>query len=128
MAEKNIQQQIRLAMPEHGTTLFRANVGQSWTGNDCQPLADGSMLIRDARPFTSGLPAGFSDLFGLHPVVITPEMVGQTVAVFCAIEVKAPRGKPTEQQHHFIDFILSHGGRAGVARSVEDARKIIDGR
>jgi hypothetical protein len=31
-------------------------------------------------------------------------------------------------QQRFIDLVVSAGGRAGIARSVEDARLIITGR
>jgi hypothetical protein len=126
-AEKKVQNEIRLALSPD-TVLFRANVGQAWTGNDCRPLRDGSVVITDARPFKTGLPAGFSDLFGIQPVMITEDMVGQTVGLFVAIEVKAPRGRdPTDNQSHFLQVVRERGGRAGVARSVSDAENIVKG-
>ena len=127
MKERNIQNEIRLKLAP-GTALFRVNAGgEAWTGNEIIKLADGSVLIRDARRFIAGVPAGFSDLFGIRPVTITEDMVGETLGVFVAIEVKAGRRTPTEKQDHFISFVKEHGGRAGIARSVEDAQKIIDG-
>ena len=44
-----------------------------------------------------------------------------------AIEVKRPGGKPTQVQQGQIDEIVRHGGLAGVAHSVEEARAIIEG-
>lgn len=79
------------------------------------------MLIHDARPFSTGLPTGFSDTFGLVPVTITADMVGQTIGVFVAGEIKSPAGKVTPTQQAFLDAVTRNGGRAGVWRSVDDA-------
>lgn len=42
-----------------------------------------------------------------------------------AIEVKAARGKVSDEQQRFIDVVRQHGGVAGVARSVGEADLII---
>lgn len=126
MKEHSLQNEIRNALAGH-CLLFRANVGQAWTGSKIERLPGNRVLIHDARPFTTGLPPGFSDLFGLVPVTITPDMVGQQVASFLALEVKTPKGQPTDQQEAFLTAVNSNGGRAGVVRSVEDARRVVDG-
>lgn len=100
---------------------FRVNIGKAWTGSLVERLPGNKVLIHDARPFNTGLPAGFSDTFGLTPVTITPDMVGQTIGVFHAIEYKAAGGKISPNQQAFIAAILRNGGRAGVARSAEEA-------
>ena len=69
---------------------------------------------------------GGSDLLGLTPVKITPEMVGRTVAVFTAIEVKRQGKKPTPEQAAFLAMVQSLGGIAGVARSAQDYQGIHD--
>jgi hypothetical protein len=51
-------------------------------------------------------------------------MIGTCVGIFTAIEVKTPKGKPTEEQINFIQRVKDLGGFAGVARSVEDALTI----
>lgn len=68
---------------------------------------------------------GGSDLIGWRRVEITPAMVGKTLAVFTAIEVKRPGQKPTEAQKNFIDKVWAAGGLSGIARSVEEAEDII---
>lgn len=123
--EHAIQNEIRNALTDEGL-FFRAQVGQAWTGSRIDRLPGGKVLIHDARPFSTGLPAGFSDLFGEVPVVITQEMVGLTIGVFAVIEVK-DKGKPTEKQLAFITAVNDNGGRGGVARSVEDALRIVRG-
>ena len=70
---------------------------------------------------------GGSDFIGYVPVTITPEMVGYTVAIFVAIEAKTDHGRVSDAQTHFLEVVTSHGARAGVARSVDDIRAIVEG-
>ena len=125
MKEHSLQNEIRNALAGRAL-VFRCNVGQAWAG-DATKLPGGRVLLANARPFNTGLPPGFSDLFGLVAVTITPEMVGQRVAVFTALEVKSPNGRPTEQQLAFVKAVNDNGGRAGVVRSVDDAMRVVGG-
>lgn len=93
---------------------------------DVERQADGSILIRNPWPL-HGLPKGFSDLFGWRAVTITPEMVGQTLAQFLAVELKAEKCRPTPEQQTFIAAVQRDGCRAGIARSVEDAERLAVG-
>lgn len=127
MKEHGIQNEIRNALAGQ-CLLFRANVGSAWTGTKVTKLPGNRVVIDGARPFTTGLPPGFSDLFGLVAVTITPDMVGQQLAVFTALEVKSAKGKPTENQENFLKAVNDNGGRAGVVRSIEDAVRIALGR
>jgi hypothetical protein len=126
MSEHAIQNTIRNALAGKGL-IFRANVGEAWTGSKIEKLPGNRLLITDPRRFATGLPPGFSDLFGLVPVVITPEMVGQTVAVFTALEVKTGKGKARDKQAAFIKAVNDNGGRAGVVRSADDAVRVVAG-
>ena len=124
MREHGAQNAIRNALA--GKCLaFRANVGQAWTGSKIDRLPGGKVLIHDARPFNTGLPPGFSDLFGVVSVEITPDMVGQTVGVFFAAEVKSATGKASDRQAAFLGAVKRQGGFAGVVRSVADALKLL---
>jgi hypothetical protein len=71
-----------------------------------------------------GLQPGSSDLIGWRTVTITPDMVGQRIAVFTSIEVKTPTGRVKPEQQQWLDAVQAAGGIAGVARSVEDALRI----
>lgn len=129
MSEHAIQNAIRNALTDKAL-IFRANVGQAWTGSRVDRLPGRKVLIHDARPFTTGLPPGFSDLFGLVPVTITPDMVppeGLLVGVFVALECKAAKGKASDKQENFLRAVNDNGGRAGVVRSVDDAIRVVDG-
>jgi hypothetical protein len=118
--------------------LFRLNSGKAYLSNlgpaGVQRLQDGSVLIRSARTVSLGiaLPSGDpvngqSDLAGWTSVVITPEMVGKRVAVFTAIETKRSKGgKISSDQVNFVTQVAEQGGIAGIANSLDAARKIFD--
>ena len=125
-AEHGMQNAVRNALAESGF-FFRANVGQAWTGAKITKLPGGRVLIEGARPFNTGLPPGFSDVFGFVPVTITQDMVGKTVAVFTAIECKSPTGRKQDNQRRFIGAVQGAGGRAGFARDVATALAIAGG-
>lgn len=110
-SEQQIQQEIRIACSKGDTRLFRNNTG----------------TLRDAngRPVQFGLCKGSADLIGYRSVTITPDMVGQQVAVFLSIEVKTATGRLRPEQQQWLDTVQSAGGIAGVARSVEDALRIV---
>lgn len=100
--EHNIQNRIRAALSPYAV-IFRANVGTAYTA--------------DGRYFTTGLPKGFSDLFGFRR--------SDGRAIF--IEVKTPKGRVRPEQQKFIEVMQSFGVIAGVCRSVDDALKLIGG-
>jgi hypothetical protein len=133
--EHVIQNQIRNALVDE-CHLFRANVGVGWqgTGRPFKPphpctvaMRPGDVLLYQARPFDTGLPPGFADTFGWVPVTITPDMVGKTFAMFIGLEIKTQTGAVRDNQIAFVNAVNRAGGRAGFARSVEDARDIIRG-
>jgi hypothetical protein len=87
--------------------------------NNCGVLQD-----RRGVPVRYGLQPGSSDLIGWRTVTITPDMIGQRIAVFTSIEVKTPTGRLRPEQQQWLDAVQAAGGIAGVARSVEDALRI----
>ena len=109
-SEQSIQQHIRLTCSTGATRLFRNNTG--------------TLRDQHGRPVSFGLAKGSADLIGWRTVTITPEMVGQQVAVFTSIEVKTPTGRVKPEQQQWLDAVQAAGGIAGVARSVEDALRI----
>lgn len=129
--EHDLQNEIRLHVSrEQLGTLFRANVGQGWAGKGQRMHLTpdtNTILLVNPRPFSTGLPVGFPDLFGFVPVTITPDMVGRQVAVFAAVEVKQKTGRVSAKQRDMMAFLQKHGARAGVARSVDDAARILSG-
>lgn len=127
MAEHGLQNEIRNALAGH-CLLFRVNVGTAWTGDRVERLPGGRVLIYAARPFSTGLPPGFSDTFGLVQTLITPDMVGRRIGQFLAGEVKTGTGRVSDKQAAFLRAIEMNGGRAGVWRSADDALAMVLGK
>lgn len=110
--ETALQNEIRLACSRGPTRLYRCQTGAF-------PLADG----RQVRAGFRGAP----DLWGWTTENYDTGGVNVDIARFVCIEVKTGRGKLTAEQFAFLKFVHAAGGYAGVARSVEDARRIIAG-
>jgi hypothetical protein len=112
--EAELQDDIRNALAAvPGCMIFRANViGEAYCGKVVN-RGHGTVIISEARRVTSGLPAGFADLFGLYR------------GRFVAIEVKSRRGVASASQQAFIASVRRNGGLAGIARSVADAMAIL---
>jgi hypothetical protein len=120
-SEMATQQRLRLLAAQHGTPLLRNNSGactdasgrviRYGLGNDSE---------RINRHFKS------SDLIGIWPVVVTPQMVGQTLGVFFAVEVKAPGWRLTagderaQAQAAFGEWVRKHGGLFTFATNEKD--------
>lgn len=112
MSEKLLQSQI---MRELGSRpdvrIFRNQVG--------------TYRLEDGRVITSGLCKGSADLVGWQTVTITQDMVGQQVAVFLSVEIKGPKTRVTPEQQNWATFVKKCGGKSVVARSLQDAEKIL---
>ena len=103
-----------------GARWFRQNTGLAWTGDRITKNGD-SVFIEHARPLRAGLCEGSSDLIGWTPLVITPDMVGQTVAVFTAVELKTGTLTASDDQLTFLRAVEKGGGIAAVVRSTAHA-------
>ena len=104
MSEAALMRRIQMRASDMGDRLFRNNVGCVWIKR---------FFLR------YGLCVGSSDLIGWKRVTITEDMVGQRVAVFYAVEVKAGT-KTTKEQAHFLKEVIQAGGVGLVAHSVDD--------
>ena len=128
--ETPLMKELRIAASSMGARLFRQQVGMGWIGKarriaragpvQCKP---GDVVITAARPFHAGF-EGWSDLGGWVPVTITPEMVGQTVAVYLQAEVK-DKGRVSPDQVKWIDAVNRAGGIAGVVRTHDDLSALL---
>lgn len=107
--EHYIQNQIEVALSANNCFITRINVGKV-------PVRDKTGKL--IRIFRAGPPNGFPDLFGI--VYATNE------AFF--IEVKDAKGKPRPDQIRFHNFLQSHNIIHGIARSVDDALRIVNNR
>lgn len=133
MTEHELQQRILLALGSGDSRIFRNNVALGWVGQaqvirqHCTlQLRPGDVVIRNGRPLHAGLCPGSGDLIGWRTITIEPSMVGQRVAVFASIEVKSAKGRATADQLAWDATVRRAGGLSGIARSMEDARGILD--
>lgn len=125
MTESSLYPQIMQAFSRGNTRLFRQQSLLAWAGKILHRTAT-TITLANPHAIKFGTP-GIADLGGLTSVLITPEMIGQSVGVYLACEVKGLRTPTTAEQRDFIAMVRSLGGRAGIARSVEDAGRIIRG-
>lgn len=102
-SERNIQAMILMALSEAGCLVWRQD-----TGAYKDP--------KSGRLIRYGLCKGSSDIIGLC-----------ADGTFLAVEVKTATGRVRPEQETFIAAVKRAGGRAGVARSVEDALDIARG-
>jgi hypothetical protein len=124
--ESEVQQHIQIGAMHFDCTLMRNN--------------SGALLDETGRPVRFGLGnvskkhaenSKSSDLIGITTIIITPEMVGQKIGVFTAIEVKDENwncqkklDKHETAQFNFIQWVISKGGIAGFANSVDNLKQI----
>ena len=137
--ESRASDKVRLAASSLGARIFRNNTGVLYDkngtpvffglGNEPKKI-EGKRLNQHFK---------FGDFIGATPVTITPNMVGQTIAVFTNIEVK-PEGKllPTLSkagrnpksreglQLKAINMVKDWGGIAGFATCQFDVQNIIN--
>jgi hypothetical protein len=102
--------------------------------NNCGVLPD-----RNGRPVYYGVAGpkkgvksmGGSDFIGWQSIVVTPDMVGQKIAVFTAHELKADDSKNCSvtiaAQENFLSRVVADGGRAGFIKCFDDVVKIANG-
>ena len=110
-SEHRIQDEIRLALSEHGVVL-RLNSGQFWQGKRVWSNELKQYILIDLR-LVKGCPEGTSDLL----------YIGKNTTAF--VECKDEKGSVRPEQEKFINVMKAYGHRAGVARSVKEALEII---
>jgi hypothetical protein len=111
-AENEVQKMEQLKAARRGAWLLRNNSGAF---KDAAGRLVRYGLGNISRKMNSVFKS--ADLIGIEPVLITPDMVGQTIGRFIAVECKAPgwtyTGDEREQaQQRFLLKVTELGGRA----------------
>lgn len=125
-SEAEIQQLIQIEGPHHHCILMRNNSGalKDQQGRVVR-FGLGNVSAKHSENIKS------SDLIGITTIVVTQDMVGKSLGIFTAVEVKAEdysfsaNDKREKAQRNFIDWVLSRGGIAGFAKSVDDFKRIL---
>lgn len=102
MRESDIQNAIRLALNPYAV-IFRVNSGK--------------VRMTDGRYFDTGVPNGYTDLSGFRK--------SDGKAIF--LEIKTDKGRLRDVQKHFLNTMQQYDVICGVARSPEEAIKIVTG-
>ena len=111
-SEHRIQDEIRLALSQYGIVL-RLNSGKAYGGKRIFDSRRNQYILTDLRVIAL-CPKGTADILFIGP--------DGTVAF---IEIKDDKGRIREEQEQFVRLMRSYGHKAGIARSVDDALKII---
>lgn len=111
--ERDVLKVLQDAAALMGVTLLRNNVG--------------ALQDRHGNWVTFGVGGvGWPDTIGYQTVTITPDMVGQRVAIFVGVEAKREDGgRLSKRQGDVLEELRQAGACAGVARSVEDLQGIL---
>ena len=117
--ENEVQQLVQIEAAKSGIVLMRNNSGalKDATGRVVR-YGLGNISEKQNENFKS------SDLIAVTPIVITPEMVGKTIGVFTAVEVKREgwvfkNDKRETAQLNFIEWVNKKGGIAFFCSSVD---------
>lgn len=126
-SESEIQQQIQMEAASHNCILMRNNSG-AFTDGSGRHVRYG--LDNTSKKRNEIIKS--SDLIGITPIVITQAMVGLTIGVFTAVEVKKEDWNPNKKldaheqaQKNWIDWVRSRGGLADFINSVEQLKLLI---
>ena len=119
-----LEKLIKIAHTPRGR-IFRNNVGTGYQGKSLR-LDNGDVLIKHPRLINFGLKKGSSDLIGWTTIEITPDMVGQKVAVFTAVELKTKNDTSSPEQRNFVEQVHKAGGLAGIVYNEEEYKKIFE--
>lgn len=122
--ENKLIKQNMLELDPYTQRRFRINSGMAWAGSVLRGFSIMSyikkigtkkcILIVNPRPF-HGAPEGFPDVIGWDTIEITPDMVGQRVAVFVGDEYKTT-GRLSKEQKIFGGMLEHMGGIWRVIR------------
>lgn len=105
MTETSFLRKVWAELSAKGIKLFRNNCGTAW-----------QIYQGKKTPINFGLTPGSGDLIGWTTIVITPDMVGQKIAVFTSIEVKTKTGKVRPEQEHWDKIVREAGGISNIVR------------
>ena len=104
----------RLSGLNENERLFRINAGMGWTGTRMVRVGN-KMVIENPMPLHAA-PEGWGDLCGFTSVTVTPDMVGQKIAVFTMEEAKTGKLQLSKMQKLFRELVERMGGIYRVIR------------
>jgi ribosomal protein S19 len=128
MSERRLLDQ---ALADH-PFVFRNDCGRGYVGGTVirakaeQPIIAhaGQLVVINPQVIAYGLYPGSGDLVGWEPITITPEMVGQQIAVFTSVEVKTVHDNLSNKQRNWFRRVKEYGGIAEIYKELRDGSVI----
>lgn len=114
LSENMIQSLIRIALSKSGCVV-RLNTGTFYQGKLSKHPVTHKPILTNIRAVKCGV-EGIPDLL----------LIGNDGTV-TFIEVKAEKGRTSEAQKRFMEFLKNRNHRCGIARSVDEAIEIVKG-
>ena len=125
--ESEVSQDVQIEAMHYGCNLMRNNSGALPDINGT-PVRFGLGNISKAHNERMKS----SDLIGITKVTITQEMVGKTLGIFTALEVKKEAWNPDKKldaretaQNNFINWVKLNGGIASFCNDLDKLTDII---
>lgn len=119
-SESNVQSRVRLAAPQNGMRLWRNNRGALL---DVRGVPVRFGLANDTQKLGERLAS--HDLIGWRRLLVSPAMVGATIAQFASIECKHEGWRPGEHpdreaaQMRWGALVVAEGGYSKLATGPE---------
>ena len=101
-----------------GWKIFRNDNGRAFTGKSKRIITkDGpGVLLSNVKMISYGLKPGSPDFVGWQKIKITPEMVGESMAVFVGIEAKTKNDRLSKEQKLFLNALFNDGAFVFIAQ------------
>lgn len=122
--ESTVQQEVQIQARHYDCLLLRNNSG-ACTDNTGRLVRYGLGHVSPNQQIKS------SDLIGFTKKVITPDMVGETVAIFTAFEVKKEAWDCNKKlddheikQNNFLQWVTANGGIASFINKIDKLAEI----
>lgn len=126
--ENQVKEAIKKFLSKRTDTVLVSNPsGTAWLGKLLEHRGS-SVLLGFARRVAFGCFApGAPDMIGFQTRTITQDMVGQQIAQFVAVEIKAASGgRITLDQADVIDMLRKRGAKAAIINETEQLKNILD--
>ena len=126
MASKHtaIMKLAQMEATRKGWRLFVNFVGGLWLGrsiDERKTSAGLHVVLHNAKFLRVGLTPGSFDLVGWRPLVVTPDMVGHTIAQFTTVDAKTKGYKRlSSEQLIWARAVKNAGGFVGMAMEVPE--------
>lgn len=118
MTEKEIGNEVIKENP----MLFRNDCGVGFVGGKRFQIPfsgkyfaeQGDLVVINPKRISYGLHPGSGDHIGWETITVTPDMIGQKIAVFKSIEIKTAKDRLSDKQKNWFRAVERDGGIAEI--------------